>query len=46
MRFEPLTPTSTEVIVIHERIGSDAGRREHELGWLGCLDGLEGFATA
>ena len=31
----------TEVIVVHERIPSEAVRRSHEGGWLGCLEGLE-----
>lgn len=39
VRFEP-KGAATEVIVIHERIASLAARSQHELGWLGCLDGL------
>ena len=31
----------TEVIVIHERIASLGARDQHQLGWVGCLDGLE-----
>jgi uncharacterized protein YndB with AHSA1/START domain len=31
---------STEVVVTHERIPSEAARSGHERGWLGCLDGL------
>lgn len=31
----------TEVVVKHERIVSEARRHEHELGWIGCLEGLE-----
>ena len=34
---------STEVIVTHERIPSNAMRDMHEQGWLGCLDGLVEF---
>jgi uncharacterized protein YndB with AHSA1/START domain len=30
----------TDVIVVHERVESANVRREHELGWVGCLDGL------
>jgi uncharacterized protein YndB with AHSA1/START domain len=30
----------TEVIVVHERIPSEAMRDMHEQGWVGCLDGL------
>lgn len=33
----------TEVIVMHERIPSEAMRDMHEQGWLGCLDGLVGY---
>jgi uncharacterized protein YndB with AHSA1/START domain len=31
---------STEVIVTHERIPSEAARTSHEHGWIGCLDSL------
>jgi len=30
----------TEVIVTHERIANPTARDQHELGWIGCLDGL------
>jgi uncharacterized protein YndB with AHSA1/START domain len=30
----------TEVIVLHERIDSEATRTGHEQGWNGCLDNL------
>jgi uncharacterized protein YndB with AHSA1/START domain len=30
----------TEVIVVHERIPTEAMRDMHEQGWAGCLDGL------
>jgi uncharacterized protein YndB with AHSA1/START domain len=30
----------TEVIVMHERIATDAMRDMHQQGWVGCLDGL------
>lgn len=30
----------TEVIVMHERIPTEAMRDMHEQGWVGCLDGL------
>jgi uncharacterized protein YndB with AHSA1/START domain len=31
---------TTEVVVMHERIPTDAMRDMHEQGWVGCLDGL------
>jgi uncharacterized protein YndB with AHSA1/START domain len=31
---------ATEVIVVHERIPTEAMRDMHEQGWVGCLDGL------
>jgi uncharacterized protein YndB with AHSA1/START domain len=40
VRFEP-REGGTEVIVVHERVDSEETRRDHEAGWLGCLDGLE-----
>ena len=40
VRFEP-HDAGTEVIVEHERIGDAQARRSHEVGWIGCLDGLE-----
>src|SRR5262245_51143434 len=33
----------TEVVIIHERIGGERKREEHEVGWNGCLDGLAAF---
>jgi uncharacterized protein YndB with AHSA1/START domain len=39
VRFDP-HPEGTEVIVIHEQIGSQRAREEHATGWEGCLDGL------
>ena len=39
VRFEA-HPEGTEVIVIHERIVSEAARDQHQAGWQGCLDGL------
>jgi uncharacterized protein YndB with AHSA1/START domain len=39
VHFEPCAD-GTEVIVIHERIDSEATRTDHEHGWNGCLDGL------
>jgi len=38
--FTAMSETSTEVMIHHERIDSDAVRDEHERGWQGCLDGL------
>jgi uncharacterized protein YndB with AHSA1/START domain len=34
---------STEVIVTHERIGSETLRDQHSQGWYGCLEGLARF---
>jgi uncharacterized protein YndB with AHSA1/START domain len=31
---------TSEVIVVHERIPTEALRDQHEQGWVGCLDGL------
>ncbi|MCI0571319.1 MAG: SRPBCC domain-containing protein [Myxococcaceae bacterium] len=42
VRFEP-KDGATEVIVVHERIASQASRDEHEKGWNGCLDGLAAY---
>lgn len=42
VRFEP-RGEQTEVIIVHEQIGSEAVRTNHELGWQGCLDGLQRF---
>jgi uncharacterized protein YndB with AHSA1/START domain len=39
VRFEP-NEAGTEVIVVHERIATDASYRSHLEGWEGCLDGL------
>lgn len=39
VRFEG-KDDQTEVIVVHERIASEAARDEHRRGWEGCLDGL------
>lgn len=36
----------TEVIIVHERIGDEATRDGHTVGWAGCLDGLEAYARA
>ena len=35
---------STEVVVTHERIPSEAARTSHERGWTGCLDSLLRYA--
>jgi uncharacterized protein YndB with AHSA1/START domain len=43
VRFEP-RDGGTEVIVVHERIDTEATRADHEKGWLGCLDGLALFS--
>jgi uncharacterized protein YndB with AHSA1/START domain len=44
VRFEP-QGRATEVIVIHEQIASPVVRESHQKGWLGCLDGLEGYVS-
>jgi uncharacterized protein YndB with AHSA1/START domain len=36
---------STEVVVIHERIGDERTRDVHERGWCDCLDGLAAFGS-
>jgi uncharacterized protein YndB with AHSA1/START domain len=41
VRFEPRSG-GTEVIVLHERIDTEATRTEHEGGWNGCLESLAG----
>jgi len=43
--FEP-RGSSTEVIVVHERIADAAARVSHERGWHGCLDGLARYAES
>jgi uncharacterized protein YndB with AHSA1/START domain len=45
VRFEHRGADETEVIVVHEQIGTDEVRRSHEGGWMGCLDGLERHFT-
>ncbi len=39
VRFEA-REAGTEVVIVHERITSEAARDQHEHGWNGCLDGL------
>jgi uncharacterized protein YndB with AHSA1/START domain len=43
VRFEGRGDQETEVIVVHERIATEAVRRSHEGGWVGCLEGLERY---
>jgi len=43
IRFERRGDTDTEVIVIHDKIGSTALRDGHSAGWEGCLAGLAEF---
>lgn len=45
VRFEA-NGANTEVIVVHERIPNKATRAGHEVGWQGCLDGLEQYLTS
>jgi uncharacterized protein YndB with AHSA1/START domain len=42
VRFEPRVG-ATEVIVTHERISSEPLREQHQVGWVGCLAGLEEY---
>ena len=42
VRFEA-RGDQTEVIVVHEQIPDDSLRESHEMGWTGCLDGLERY---
>jgi uncharacterized protein YndB with AHSA1/START domain len=39
IRFEPRAE-ATDIIICHERV-APALKDEHEIGWQGCLDGLE-----
>ena len=39
VRFEA-KDGATEVVVIHERIASEAAKEQHAHGWRGCLEGL------
>lgn len=43
VRFESRDATTTEVIVVHERIAEARARDGHAAGWDGCLDGLESY---
>ncbi|WP_168204258.1 SRPBCC family protein [Aliikangiella coralliicola] len=45
VHFKPLVQ-STEVIVIHEQIATNAIKESHTIGWNGCLDGLANFTKA
>jgi uncharacterized protein YndB with AHSA1/START domain len=40
VRFEP-RGTATEVIIEHEGVADEDTRKDHEKGWIGCLDGLQ-----
>lgn len=44
VRFEEVGD-KTDVIVVHERIVDQATRDLHRQGWIGCLGGLDLFAT-
>ena len=44
--FTAISDVSTEVMIHHERIHSEAVRDDHERGWHGCLDGLAAWALA
>jgi uncharacterized protein YndB with AHSA1/START domain len=45
VRFTP-RGAATEVVVVHESIGTKAAKRSHEEGWDGCLAGLAKYAEA
>lgn len=45
VRFEPKAD-GTEVTVVHERIRDVETRAQHELGWHGCLDGLNAHVSS
>jgi uncharacterized protein YndB with AHSA1/START domain len=45
VHFEP-HDGGTEVIVVHERIDTEATRADHEKGWNGCLENLEGLLAS
>lgn len=45
VRFEA-NGNETDVVVVHERIVSEAARDQHEMGWVGCLDGLDELCGA
>jgi uncharacterized protein YndB with AHSA1/START domain len=45
VRFEGRGST-TEVVILHERIGSGGAREGHKKGWEGCLEGLARFLAA
>ncbi len=36
----------TELVLSHEKLPSEEARDNHSLGWNGCLDNLEGFASS
>jgi len=44
VRFEA-RGDATDVVIVHENIPSEETRESHEKGWVGCLDGLEGFVV-
>ena len=44
VRFRPQGDT-TEVVVMHERIATQAIKEQHEQGWVGCLAGLKRYMS-
>jgi uncharacterized protein YndB with AHSA1/START domain len=40
--FEPVK-SGTEIVLCHRRIPNEALRVNHEIGWLGCLDGIASY---
>lgn len=45
VRFEP-QGVVTDVVVTHERIADEAARKQHQAGWVGCLDGLAAYVAS
>ena len=33
----------TEISIVHSRIAEKSVQQSHEMGWIGCLDGLESY---
>lgn len=37
---------ATELVVTHERLATERGRREHDEGWVGCIERLAAIVEA
>jgi uncharacterized protein YndB with AHSA1/START domain len=44
VQLTALDERTTELVIDHDRIHARAARDDHERGWIGCLDGLAGWA--